>query len=175
MALFLRNLLFILGYCLILAHSRMLSVELVEKLMTDSDAKTICFIGEFNSDQDISTRVEIFSKISFQSDITQNVLILIYNVNDQHLHEILKNASQGELRNNIWMVISSENILSTNGRKLGLQVQLYQLSLDSNANIHLMQYLGTGSSFLKTTVQYNSIIIDALYVDLYHILQEHFE
>jgi hypothetical protein len=174
MALFLRNLLVILGYCLIQAHSRMLSVELVEKLMTEAGTKNICFFGNFDIDEDISTRVELFSKNLFEScEITQNVLILIYNVHDQHLHKILENASQRQLRNNIWIVISSENIISTNGRKIGLRAHLYQLSLDSNAIIHLMQYLGTGSSFLKTTVQYNSIFIDALHVDLYHILQEH--
>jgi hypothetical protein len=147
MALFLRKLLVILGYCLILAQSRMLSVELVEKLMTEADAKTICFFGEFDSDEDMSTRVELFSKYPFQScEITQNVLILIYNVNDQHLHKILKNASQRQLRNYIWMAISSENTISTKGRKLGLLAQLYQLSLN----------------------KYNSIFI-ALLVDLYHI------
>jgi hypothetical protein len=77
------------------------------------------------------------------------------------------------LRNNIWMVISSENTISTNGRKLGLRAQLYQLSLDNSAIIHLTQYLGTGLSFLIPKVQYNSIAIAALLVDLYHILQEH--
>jgi hypothetical protein len=148
----LRKLLVILTYCLILAHSRMLSIELVEKLMTNADAKTICFFGEFNGDEDISTWVQL-SINPFQScEIAQNVLILIYNVNDQHLHKVLKNASQNQLRNNIWMVISSKNTVSTNGRKLELRSQLYQLSLDNNAIIHLTQYLGTGSSFLKPKV-----------------------
>jgi hypothetical protein len=157
MALFIRYLLVILGYCLILAHSRMLSVELVKKLTTEADAKTICFFGEFNSDEDISTWVQLFSKNPIQScDITQKVLILIYNINDQHLHKILKNATQRQLRNNIWVVISSENTISTNGRKLGLRAQLYQLSLDNNAIIHLTQYLGTGSSFLMPKVQYTT-------------------
>jgi hypothetical protein len=169
MALFLRNVLLILGYCIIRVHPTMLSVELVEKLMTEVDAKQICFFGKFKTDQDISTWVQLFSKNPFQScEITENVLIVIYNVNDQHLHEILKNASQRQLMNNIWMVISSENILSTNGRKLELRAQLFQLSVDNNAIIYLTQYLGTGSSFLKTKVKYNLIFI-ALPVDLYHI------
>jgi hypothetical protein len=154
MALFLRNLLVILGYCLILAHSRMLSVEHVEKLMIKADAKQICFFGKFNSDNDILSWIQL-SINPFQScENTQNVLILIYSVSDQHLHDILKNASQRQLRNNIWMVISSENTISINGRKLGLRVQLYQLSLDNNATIHLTQYLGTGSTFLKPKVHY---------------------
>jgi hypothetical protein len=154
MAFFIRNMLVMLGYCLNLAYPRMLSVKLVEKLITEADAKQMCFFGNFNSDQDISTLVQL-SKNTFQScEITQNVLILIYNVNDQQLHEILKNASQRQLRNNIWMVISSENTISTDGRKLGLRAQLYQLSLDNNTIIHLTQYFGTGSSFLKLKVQY---------------------
>jgi hypothetical protein len=153
--------------------SGMLSFEVVKKLISESNSEDICLFGEVNSDQDISTWVQLFSKNPFQTcEITQNVLIVIYNVCDQNLHQILKNASQSQLINNIWMVISSENTISPNGRKLALRVQLYQLSLDSNAIIHLTQYLGTGSSFLKTKVKYNLIFI-ARPVDLYPILQEH--
>jgi hypothetical protein len=139
--------------CFVSVDSGMLSFEVVETLISESKSKEICFFGKFNSDQDISTWVQLLSRNQFQScEITENVLILIYNVNDQHLHEILKNATHRELRNNIWMVISSENTISTHGRKLELRAQLYQLSMDNSTIIHLTQYFGTGSSFLKQKV-----------------------
>ncbi len=140
------------------------------EIVKTTNSKRICYLINESTDELVSNIVdELFvidiggyaynakEELFKHCEITDRTVLAIDEQSQDIVRSILETASQAQLRNNLWIIRSSnatddntiQALVSNVKRKLGLRVLIFFLDGDT---LQLTQLLGTATEQLKLTV-----------------------